>query len=63
MKVSVITASFNSKDFINQATESVLSQTYKNIEYIVVDGDSTDGTVDIIKKDEDSPRINTLSTG
>lgn len=45
MKVSIITVVFNNKDTIEQAINSVLSQDYQNIEYIVVDGESTDGTV------------------
>ncbi|MDD2889025.1 MAG: glycosyltransferase family 2 protein [bacterium] len=53
VKVSIITVSFNSKDFINHAIESVLSQTYKNIEYIIIDGGSTDDTIDIIKEYKD----------
>jgi len=48
--VSVITVVFNNKDTIESTIKSVLGQTYKNIEYIVVDGGSTDGTVDVIKK-------------
>ncbi len=50
MIVSIITASFNNFDTIEATMQSVLSQTYPNIEYIVVDGGSTDGTVDIIRK-------------
>lgn len=49
MKISVITAVWNSEKTIKDAIDSVLSQTYKNIEYIIVDGESTDGTVDIVK--------------
>lgn len=49
MKVSIITVVFNNSSTIRMAIDSVLNQTYKNIEYIVVDGASTDGTVDIIK--------------
>lgn len=52
MKVSIITVVFNSKDTIEHTIESVLTQNYKNIEYIIIDGGSTDGTVDIIKKYE-----------
>lgn len=52
MKVSIITVVFNSKNTIEHTIESVLSQNYKNIEYIIIDGGSTDGTVDIIKKYE-----------
>lgn len=49
MKVSIITVVYKNKDTIKDAIESVLNQTYKNIEYIIVDGASTDGTVEIIK--------------
>lgn len=50
MKISIITSVYNNKNTIAESIESVLSQTYKNIEYIIVDGASTDGTVDIIKQ-------------
>jgi len=49
MKVSIITVVYNNKKTIKNAIESVLSQTYKNIEYIIIDGASIDGTVEIIK--------------
>jgi len=49
MKVSIITDVLNAKDTIEQAIQSVLNQTYSNIEYIIVDGRSADGTVKIIK--------------
>ncbi len=49
MKVSIITVVYNNKDTIKDAIKSVLNQTYKNIEYIIIDGASNDGTVDIIK--------------
>jgi len=49
MKVSIITVVWNNADTIKDAIDSVLSQTYKNIEYIVVDGASTDGTVEIVQ--------------
>ena len=48
MKVSIITVCYNSKEFIQHAIDSVLNQTYSNIEYIIIDGNSTDGTVDIV---------------
>ena len=53
MKVSIITSVYNNEKTIEDAIKSVLSQTYSNIEYIVVDGASKDGTVDVIKKYED----------
>lgn len=49
-KISVITASFNSRDTISDTIRSVLAQSYKNIEYIVVDGDSSDGTQDVVRQ-------------
>jgi glycosyltransferase involved in cell wall biosynthesis len=49
MKVSVITVCKNSAATIDKAIHSLVTQTYPNIEYIVIDGDSTDGTKEIIK--------------
>ena len=57
-KISIITAVFNNKNFIEDCIKSVLSQTYNNIEYIIIDGESTDGTLDIINKYKD--RIATI---
>lgn len=48
MKVSIITASYNSADHIANCLDSVFSQTYPNIEHVIVDGFSNDGTLDII---------------
>ena len=52
MKITIITATFNSAGTVRDTFESVLRQTYSEIEYIVVDGASRDGTVDIIKEYE-----------
>lgn len=50
MKVSIITTCFNRERTIAQAIESVLSQDYPDIEYIIVDGASTDGSLSVIKR-------------
>ncbi|MEW6118088.1 MAG: glycosyltransferase family 2 protein [Nitrospirota bacterium] len=50
MKVSIITAVFNNEAYIEDCIKSVSGQTYKDIEYIIIDGGSTDGTVNIIKE-------------
>jgi glycosyltransferase involved in cell wall biosynthesis len=52
LKVSIITVSFNSAKTIADTIDSVLSQDFPEIEYIIVDGCSTDGTVDIIRQNE-----------
>ncbi|MEY2793340.1 MAG: hypothetical protein RJA76_1332 [Bacteroidota bacterium] len=52
LKVSILTASFNCASTIQQTIESVLSQDYPNLEYWVIDGGSTDGTLDILKSFE-----------
>lgn len=52
MKVSIITSSFNRVQTIGDAIRSVLNQDWKDIEYIIVDGSSRDGSLDIIKKYE-----------
>lgn len=52
MKVSVITVCFNSATTIRDAIDSVLAQSYEHIEYIVVDGASTDETIDIVRSYE-----------
>jgi glycosyltransferase involved in cell wall biosynthesis len=49
MKISIITVSYNSEATIEFAIKSVLSQTYKNIEYIIVDGGSKDSTPNIVR--------------
>ena len=49
-KISIITVSFNSEKTIENTFQSVLNQKYRPLEYIIVDGKSTDGTIKIIKK-------------
>jgi glycosyltransferase involved in cell wall biosynthesis len=49
-KISIITPCFNQAEFIEESMLSVLDQKYPNLEYIIIDGGSTDGTVDIIRK-------------
>lgn len=61
-KFSVITVTYNSTKTVEQTINSVLNQSYSNFEYIIVDGASTDGTVDIIKRyAESDPRISYIS--
>ena len=62
MKISLITACYNSAATIRTATESLLSQKGVDVEYIVVDGGSKDGTVDIIKEYADKTRNSQLLT-
>ena len=50
LKVSIITACYNRQDTVEDTIKSVISQDYTNIEYIVIDGKSSDKTLDIIKK-------------
>lgn len=53
MKFSIITVSFNSDSTLEQTIQSVFNQTFKDIEYIVIDGGSTDGTLTILNKYKD----------
>src|ERR1035437_2868268 len=48
-KISIITVSFNSAKTISDTIESVLSQTYPDIEYIIIDGSSSDGSIELVK--------------
>lgn len=65
-KVTVVTATFNlikdgREDFFRQCVESVHNQTYKNIEHLIIDGASTDGTIDLIKEYADKGWIKYIS--
>lgn len=53
MKVSLITVTYNSENTLYNTIESIRNQDYPDIEYIIVDGNSTDGTVEIIKNNTD----------
>lgn len=50
--VSIITSTFNADKFLAECIQSILNQTYNNFEFIIIDGGSTDDTVNIIKKNE-----------
>ena len=51
--VTVVTVTYNAEDLLEETILSVINQNHQNIEYIIIDGASTDGTIDIIKKYED----------
>ncbi len=53
MKISIITATYNSEIFLKETIISVINQSYRNIEYIIIDGGSTDSTCQIVEEFRD----------
>lgn len=52
MKISLITATYNSAETVRDTLQSVLNQTFKDIDYIIIDGNSKDNTMAIVKEFE-----------
>lgn len=59
--ISIVTPSYNQAEFIESLLESIIEQEYPNVEHIVVDGGSTDGTVDILREYEEKYNLRWVS--
>ena len=63
MKLSIITINYNNSEGLRKTLASVAAQTYPNIEHIIIDGGSTDGSVDVIREYEEKPTPNPSQKG
>ena len=63
MKITIITVTYNSEQFIEKCIQSVLNQTYKNVEYIIIDGKSADDTINIVSKYPDIIKVSEPDEG
>ena len=52
-KISIVTITYNSENTVEETIKSVISQGYPNLEYVIIDGASTDGTLDVVSKYSD----------
>jgi len=52
LKISIITPNYNGEQYLEETIKSIINQNYPNLEYIIIDGGSSDGSIDIIKKYE-----------
>ena len=59
--VSIVMVSYNQADYIEETIVSILDQDYEPLELIIVDGGSTDSTLEILKKYDDEPRVKWVS--
>ena len=59
-RVSIVVCCYNQREFVEQATESALQQTYDNIEVIAIDNGSTDGSQSVLKKYQSHPKVRLL---